>query len=207
MKDLTVALDAIQAEDLRGYTKGATVLHRGMTIEVQLALAVPKANSETISPVRRLVESHAVNCNLREFFSQPLTRSVLTHVAGHVLDSHIAEYGPGKDPAFPKGSTNIEVLVSADGIEFLVPVFLEGHVDVDMPGKGEVLHLCGIMECLPSFSTYRLCHTVKGRVLDVWKCPRDNPGKWSIWGILRLQLDKRIGKADVSVSCVHGGDR
>jgi hypothetical protein len=206
MRRVTAAIDAIQAEDLRGYASDPRILFPGQKLEAQLTLVVSNASPVSMRSVETLAETHAIRCNLREFFSQPLSESAITHAVGQVVETNLAKFESGKNPAFPEGSTNIEILLSAEGVQFLLPIFLDGQIDAELPRKGDLLHVCGIMECLPSFSTYRLHSPTRGRITDTWKCTEGGRGKWRIWGLVRLELDSRIRVADLSVTYVHGGD-
>ena len=203
-RSMTVAIDEVQVEDLDDSANYSDVMVPGLTLRAQLSLIVHNGYLKGIPSIGDIFQEAAVRCNLREFISQPMSDSALTHVVGHVLRTHKAQYGPGAIPAFPRGGTGVELLLTAEGIPLLIPYTFEGRVDVKLPEEGQILHVCGVMECLPSFSTYRIFSPVTARVRETWRCKDKMKGKWEIWGLARLELDPRIKRPKVDVCNVHG---
>ncbi len=194
-KSVIAAVDTDQTEDLMHFPKHPE-LKPGLTVRGQLALiARGRHSQESMSGISEGEEESISRCNLREFLSQPLRQSAVTHTIGRVVRTNrtVMDATPYRGLR-----TSIEIQVSSSGVPFLVPSVLEGRVDFKLPHRGDLIHVCGVMMFLPSFSTYRLVSPVNARVSQIWKCPGFQSEKLSIWGLVDLELDSEI----VNPTCI-----
>ncbi len=202
---IRAAVDSEQVDDLVGRSaRYPEVLLPGSTLRAQLALRIQPRWTE-ILPVGRSADGNLAGCNLKRFISQPLIGSPMTQVVGRVAKTLVVKYEPDDD--HPSGRTHNEMILdSGSGVPLVVSSTCEGRIPLKLPKKDEIVHLCGVVECLPSFSLYRLFSPISGRITKTWECPDQDKGKWAIWGIVEIELlSSRVRKPTFSVSKVIEG--
>lgn len=197
---ITTAVDEIQTDDLRGFPEHPELV-KGLTLRTQLIIAHNvRYRPSSLSRVDEAPEENAMRCNLAEFVSQPLAGSPLTHAVGHVIR---AQAFPRRESEELRAGTDIEIVLSADGVRFVIPCSTEGDDPVSLPAEGELIHICGTMYSFPSFCNVRLASAITARIRDVTRCRRFANDKEKVWGLAVLDIDSSIKEPDVEMYNPH----
>jgi len=193
MTTLNALVERIQVEDLgrkASIRNGST-----MTAQLVMRVGIPSLKAMLSANDELLKDSRLPS--MGEFISQPARISALTHVLGRVLHTRIVNLSPSEQ--FPEGRVWIEILMTAQNVPFVVVAHRDGDPEVEIPSKNDMLHLCGVLECEPSFTLLRIFCPVPAKVEQVRRfdvCPGDEEG---YWGMVRFKLSSRLRKTDHTV--------
>lgn len=193
MTTLDALLERIQVEDLGRRAS----IRSGSTMTAQLVLRIDTSSLRATLNASEGLLKDSRDQSTGEFISQPAPKSALTHVLGRVLHTRVENLSPNEQ--FPEGRVWVEILMTARNVPFVVVAHRDNGPDFEMPSRNSILHLCGILECEPSFTLLRTFCPVKAKVERVWRfdvCPGDEE---EYWGTIRLRLSSRLRKTDFAV--------